>query len=197
MHIQAVSERYLAWGAAERFQKKLRRIRGMGSPGERMIRMAAWMRLMKDMEPVLPGWSGKLEKMCRALYHKRGVKEYSRLLENFHRQAAALEKEWENLTLYFINTCLLGAVYDGDVYGKVQFAVFGVLMIREWCLFRYGVCGRITKKELAEAAYRYSRQVENSENNLQFLEREFLRNRLFGLEEMMTVCTFCTGENGR
>ena len=38
-----------------------------------------------------------------------------------------------------------------------------------------------------KAAYEYSRQVENSDKNLEFLEGQFEKNRLFGLKEMMAV----------
>ncbi len=65
--------------------------------------------------------------------------------------------------------------------------VFSCQVIREWCLFRYGAMGKITKEGLVAASYRYSRQVENSDANLDYLERQLEKNPLFGLPSMMVV----------
>lgn len=164
-------------------KQRLRRFPGQET--EQMIRMAAWMRLMGRMEPVLPDWGRKLERMCRSLYHRQSMEEQGKLRRKFALEAKALEPEWENLALYFVNTYLLGAVYDRDVYGKVKFVVFSVLMIREWCLFRYKATGRVSREEMAQAAYRYAREVENSDRNLELLEHEFAKNLLFGFSEML------------
>lgn len=67
----------------------------------------------------------------------------------------------------------------------MKLAVFGTRIIREWCLFRYGTSGKINREELAGAAYRYSREVENCDENLDLLEEELGQNPLFGLEEML------------
>lgn len=178
-----LSRRYLSRTAAGRFARRLEQLRC--SEAEREIRMAAWMRLVQEMEPVLAGWWYHSDRMCNSLYHQRSIKEYQVLCRQFEEEAAGLEQEWENLAMYFVNTYILGAVYDGDVYGKAKLAVFGTFVIREWCLFRYGVKGRFDRAELVKAAYRYSRETENSERNLDFLEEQLTQNPLFGLEEML------------
>lgn len=178
-----LSKRYLAREAAGRFARRLEHLQGTGK--EQRIRIAAWMRLMQRMEPVLFGWEQKAVRMCSSLYHRRSAAEYQALCLEFDEAAAGLEQEWENLMLYFVNTYVLGAVYDGDVYTKVKLAVFGTRIIREWCLFRYGTSGKINREELAGAAYRYSREVENCDENLDLLEEELGQNPLFGLEEML------------
>lgn len=180
-----LSRRYLSREAAGQFARQTEHLQGLIA--ERRIRMAAWMRLMQRMEPVLPGWEQKLGRMCSYLYHRLSDEEYQQLCEQFEREAAGLEQEWENLVLYFVNTYVLGAVYDGDVYGKAKLAVFGTMIIREWCLFRYGVKGCISREELKGAAYRYSREAENSDRNLDMLEEEFEKNPMFGLREILRV----------
>lgn len=180
-----LSERYLKGGAAEKFAKRFRDFKG--EPAERMIRVAAWMRLMDGMEPVLPGWGERLRHMCRELYHGLDVEEYEAQRQSFEEKARVLEQEWENLAIYFVNTYVLGSMYDRDVYGKGKLAVFSLTVIREWCLFLYGRRGRWDREELVKAAYEYSRQVENSDKNLEFLEGQFEKNLLFGVKEMMAV----------
>lgn len=174
-----------AWGGSEKFSRKMQSL--YVKETEQMIRIAAWMRLMEEWEPVLPEWNRRLEQLCRCLYHGQSVEEYARLRRSFEERAADFEREWENLALYFVNTYVLGAVYDGDVYGKVKLAVFSVRVIREWCLFRYKVTGRISKEQIVEAAFRYSREMENSDRNWELLEWELKENPLFRLDGMMRV----------
>ncbi|MCI8659356.1 MAG: hypothetical protein HFG54_03765 [Lachnospiraceae bacterium] len=175
----------LTWSGTERFSKKMKLI-GEGDT-EKMIRMAAWMRLTGEWEPVIPGWAKGLERMCSCLYHEQSVEEYGALCGRFSEEAGIFGQEWENLTLYFINTYVLGAVYDGDVYGKTKLAVFSVLVIREWCIFRYKITGKISREEIGRMAYQYSREMENSDRNLDALERELAENPLFRLDGMMKV----------
>lgn len=182
---ERLSGRYLKKGAAERFAKQF--LDFQGKPDERMIRIRAWLRLMEGMEPVLEEWEKKPGQMCRELYHDLDEREYEELRQKFEEKARGLEQEWENLAIYFINTYVLGAMYDKNVYGKGKLMVFSLAVIREWCLFLYGRRGRFGREELVEAAHEYSRQVENSDKNLEFLEEQFGKNRLFGMREMMAV----------
>lgn len=178
-------EKAYLWAGTEKLSRKMQSMDG--GETEQMIRMAAWMRLMEEWEPVLPEWKRRLEQLCRCLYHEQSVEEYGRLRRSFEERAVAFERQWGNLALYFVNTYVLGAVYDGDVYGKVKLAVFSVRIIREWCLFRYKVTGRISKEQIVKAASRYSREMENSDRNRDLLERELAENPLFRLDGMMRV----------
>lgn len=183
--VRWLSLRYLAQDAPARFRKRLEPYQHREV--ERMIRMGAWMRLMEKTEPVLAGWGQKQAKVCSSLYHKRGIGDYLELERRFRQETMGWGQEWENLALYFIHTYILGAVYDGAVYTAAKQVVFSCQVIREWCLFRYGAMGKITKEGLVAASYRYSRQVENSDANLDYLERQLEKNPLFGLPSMMVV----------
>lgn len=189
--VRWLSKRYLSRDAPARFCEQMRPYQNEGT--KRMVRMAAWMRLTQQMEPVLPYWQQKQDRVCTSLYHERKTAEYLDLERSFRQECMQWEQEWENLALYFIYTFLLGAVYDGDVYGKVKHMIFGCQVIREWCLFRYGNSGAVTREDLIAAAYRYSRQVENSDANLEYLERQFKNNRLFHLHSILEVLAGQTG----
>lgn len=180
-----LSKRYLSSRAAAQFSDRLEPFRGREK--ERLSRISAWMRELQSLEPVLGQWEKKQGSICTGLYHKHSGEEYQRLERSFEAEAMELEQQWENLFLYFIHTELLGACYDEDLYSKVKFAVFSVLVIREWCLFRYYRTGHIDSQELAAAAYRYSRQVENSDANLETLEGLLRENPLFRLKSMLVV----------
>lgn len=183
--VKRISGRYLAPKAASRFLIRLEPF--YGRRAERKLRMTAWMRLLQELEPVLYHWEEKQGAVCTGLYHRRSSKEYEALERAFDREARMLEQEWENLLLYFIYSYLLGACYDEDLYGKVKLAVFSTMVIREWCMFRFGITGVLEQKDLVAASYRYSREVENSDANLEFLETQFAENPLFHLNSMLTV----------
>lgn len=180
-----VSARYLAQNAPERFLNRLEPYRNRDK--EKQIRTAAWIREAAALEPVVAGWKKSQEKLCRKLYHDMDMEAYKRLRDDFSVQAAELELEWENLVLYFVHTFVLGAVYDGDVLGKVKLALFSYIVIRENCLAASQKTGKMTREILVKQAYRYSREVENSDANLESLEYRFCHGRLFGMDSMMTV----------
>lgn len=183
--LEGITGRYLRPQASARFKIKLEPLREKA--GERYIRLFSWMRILETLEPVLEHWEKKQGIVCTSLYHSRLPEEYSRMEREFAGQAAVYEKEWENLFLYFIHTYLPGACYDEDVYSKVKLAVFSLMMIREWCLFRYGKTGKIDREMIVAAAYRYAREVENSDFNLELLEGYFQDDIQFGLKYMLTV----------
>lgn len=183
--LRRLTKRYLSEHAAAEFAGKLAHCQNRSV--ERMIRISAWMRRLQAFEPVLESWSRKQEIVCRALYHKETPASYELLQKEFCREAADFEQEWENLVLYYLRTYLLGALYDDDVYGKIKMAVFSYAVIREWCLFRYRVTGTVSIEELTAACYRYSREIENSDENLNELEQMLGENPLFYLESMLTV----------
>lgn len=182
--IGALSRRYLAPEAASRFSARLSPYRNRGR--EQLMRTAALVREAWELEPVVAGWRKSQEKLCRELYHDIDMDAYIRNRKEFSARAAEYELQWENLVLYFINTLLLGAVYDGDILGKIKMTLFGYIIIRENCLAASRRAGKLTEKMLIFASYRYSREVENSNANLETLERHF-GSSLFGIDSMMTV----------
>lgn len=188
--IGALSRRYLAPNAVSRFSSRLSPYRNRGR--EQLMRTAAFVREAWELEPVVAGWRRRQEKVCRELYHDIDMDAYIGSRKKFSARAAEYEMQWENLILYFINTLFLGAVYDGDILGKIKMTLFGYIIIRENCFAVSRMAGKLTEKMLISASYRYSREVENSNANLETLERHF-GGRLFGLDSMMTVLLGDTG----
>jgi lysine-N-methylase len=182
---EMLTARYLRSDAPARFAEKMKKYENRGF--ERMIRMAAWMREAGELEPVLDHWKAKLARISTKLYHELRWEEYCEAEKHFSGEAAGLALEWENLAIYFIEVYVLGSLYDGNFYDKMKFVAFSCMMIREWCLYRYVCTGRIQRETLAGAAYRYAREVENSDENLDQLETWFLENPLFELDSMLTV----------
>lgn len=77
----------------------------------------------------------------------------------------------EQIIVYFISIYLLGAVYDGNIDGKVNACVghaveLYMLLMARW--LRNG--GTLSVDDLIELSYRYSREIEHSDENLEQVE---------------------------
>ena len=78
----------------------------------------------------------------------------------------------EQLLVYFLFTYFPGAVYDGEIYAKVQMAVYCVWMIWELWKARWLKNEKtLDLEEMTELVYRFSREVEHSDLNLKAVEK--------------------------
>lgn len=85
------------------------------------------------------------------------------------------QEQWadftENLLLFFLYTYFCGAVYDDWVYSKAALSVFSVIFLQEFVMCRWFLADKqIDMQDCIELAYRYAREVEHSDENLNFLE---------------------------
>ena len=99
---------------------------------------------------------------------------------------ADLEIIAEHLMVYFIFTYFCGAVYDEEVHSKMKFAVIGTLMVLETAKALWAEAGMQSKMAaVLEAAKRYSREVEHSDENIELLEKLSRREGCFGLKSLL------------
>ena len=86
---------------------------------------------------------------------------------------------YEQLLVYFISTYFCGAVYDGEAYVKVQMAVVSVLLIHELLLAQWLKNEKTLEMEdVIDTVYRYSRELEHSDPNLNLMEKLMRRDLL-------------------
>ena len=101
--------------------------------------------------------------------------EYSKNVVDFSVWAgehADLEIRLEQLLVYFIFTYFPGAVYDGEIYAKVQMGVYCTWMIHELWMAKWLKNGKtLDEEELIDLVYRFSREVEHSDVNLKHVEK--------------------------
>ena len=89
------------------------------------------------------------------------------------------EIQYEQLLVYFISTYFCGAVYDGEAYVKVQMAVVSVLLIHELLLAQWLKNEKTLEMEdVIDTVYRYSRELEHSDPNLNLMEKLMRRDLL-------------------
>ena len=88
------------------------------------------------------------------------------------------QEQWdiykEQLLMFFMYTYFCGAVYDDMIYSKGVLSVISVFWIEEITFWSWAADeGQIEEKNLLETAYRYAREIEHSDENLNLLEEIF------------------------
>ncbi len=78
----------------------------------------------------------------------------------------------EQLMVYFVFTYFCGAVYDGRIYAKMQMSAYAVFAIWELLKARWLKNERhLDIEDIVETIYRFSREIEHSDQNLETLEK--------------------------
>lgn len=107
---------------------------------------------------------------------------FSKHRENFEiwkKDHPDIEIHLEQILVYFLFTYFPGAVYDGEVFAKVQLSVYCTWMIELFWMARWVLNGKkITTEEMTELLYRFSREVEHSDENLQYIDT-FMEKKWF------------------
>ena len=108
-------------------------------------------------------------------------KKYMKNRKEFHswlkEQMPDYEIQCEQLLVYFISTYFCGAVYDGEAYVKVQMAVVSVLLIYELLMAQWLKNEKTLEMEdIVDTVYRYSRELEHSDPNLNLMEKLMRRD---------------------
>lgn len=131
--------------------------------------------LVEELELLYPDWENVLVESFLLLFGE-GEEEYFKnkgmFLEWWEKGTLTpLDIVLEQILVYFIFVYLPGAVYDENIIGKVDSAVGHVVEIFMLLMARW-----IKKKEkfgmedLIELVYRYSREIEHSDKNLERVE---------------------------
>lgn len=83
----------------------------------------------------------------------------------------SIDTIFEQLLVYFIFTYFCGAVYDDNVLGKIRLTLNSVFYLYEMMVVRWFQNGRtLSLQDVVEIAYRYSRELEHSDLNLEKME---------------------------
>ena len=80
---------------------------------------------------------------------------------------------------WYISLVPICAVYDGEAYVKVQMAVVSVLLIHELLMAQWLKNEKMLEMEdVVDTVYRYSRELEHSDPNLNLMEKLMRRDLL-------------------
>lgn len=118
-------------------------------------------------------WKAYLDKCWMTLYGK-GARGYRNLQEKFQeycKQAPIdgidIDILLEQLLVYFVFAYFCGGVYDDNVIGKIRMAVDSITVLYQMFLAKWAEQdGRLSREDMKQMMYRYSRELEHSEENL-------------------------------
>ncbi len=119
-------------------------------------------------------WAVHLEE-TEALLFGSGEEFYRQLHREFADWLRRNMPDWqiwmEQLLVYFVYTYFCGAVYDAKAYTKARMAVNNVFLIYEMLAARWLKNERmLDMEEVIMLVYRYSREIEHSDTNLERIE---------------------------
>lgn len=148
---------------------------------ERMREFSVFFKL----ELLQDDWEDVLSQTWNVLFEK-GQDSYRKICERFQKMYLMKEKSFweiagEQLLMFFVYTYFCGAVYDDMIYSKMALSVFSVRWIREFYMAQWISAFRMSgkkmgKEEFITMAYRYAREIEHSDLNLDALEDWFNEN---------------------
>lgn len=150
-----------------------------------------WKTIVPKLEVLSPDWTGFLKDTLISLYHTCPEEtSYMELLLDFQDTFPEWQIQKEQLLVYWLYTYFCGAVYDEKIFAKGKMAVICTLFIEELVL---GLYARKREKpepgELVSVCYRFSRELEHSDQNLNTLEELLDQEEVFSLEHLMTLCS--------
>lgn len=137
--------------------------------------------VLEQLERLREDWSEVL-KQTKATLYSADYADYEEIYEAFCKEYLGEDKQriqWENyqqqLLIFFLYTYFCGAVYDDCIFSKAALAVFSVAFLQEFVMCSWFLADKyIDKQECVRLAYRYAREVEHSDENLNLLEEWLL-----------------------
>lgn len=153
----------------------------------RFLELQKHFAVFEQLERLREEWSDILEAAGNTLFEN--YEDYRLIRQAFlaeYGSGAPKHLQWqrylENITGFFLYTYFCGAAYDDWIYSKVALAVFSVSFIEEFVMCRWFLADKnISWQECVELAYRYAREVEHSDENLNILE-EWLQENSYAMK---------------
>lgn len=91
--------------------------------------------------------------------------------------------EYEHLMIYFVFRYFIAGVFDGDVLTKAKFAAVSFIIIKRL----HASLKALEKEQRTEIAQKYSKEVEHSANNMDFLLHSMKKSRFYSAENIINV----------
>lgn len=190
--LDAVEEllmRYNRKGAHQSIEQKL--VKHRNQVVKRYGLMQRMFGIFDKFKVLRPGWTDRISGFKNTLYLK-GSKDYEENRYRFKAQMKTccdneirMESYWEQLMVYFLYTYFCGAVYDGQAFAKMKVALVSTLMIQEMLQAEWQQTGELTFSQLTETVWKYSRELEHLDSNLNRLERMVSVGEIFELENLI------------
>ncbi len=133
-------------------------------------------------------WENFLEKLqSRYVKPENGMVQYEEDLEKLKLDIEETDREYvyEHLMVYYTFMCLARCVDDYDFLGKAKFIAISFLMIRDinmMCIAEKN--GKFDLEDWQKIVRIYAKEVEHSEENLDYLAEECLFEEAYDLDNL-------------
>lgn len=138
------------------------------------------------MESINEEWQSMIDGMKETFLQDNGENyiKWSLAWETYRNQNQ-MEYQYEQLMVYNAFLLLSRCVDDDNFWSKAQLCVAGFFMIRDMDIYRfYENKGVYTLEDRVDVVRIYAKEVEHSQENLEYLEEEFLFEDLYRIEEL-------------
>ena len=130
-----------------------------------------------ELEFLSEDWESNLNR-CKQTLYGEGIEAYHELQKRFKEYCAqecfdgvSMDIILEQLAVYFVFAYFCGAVYDDNVIGKVKMAVDSITVLHEMFAAKWAEQdGCLSAKDIQKMLYRYSRELEHSDLNLEVMQ---------------------------
>ena len=189
---EEIRNRHVSSGYGEGFTEKVNRHISSKLPREQLL-IRMWRAIVPKMEALRPDWHDFLREKLEKLYSEDAAHQTTDSCKQTCTDFEKAYPDWniqeEQLLVYWIYTYFCGAVYDGDIFAKVKLAVICTLLIHELDMGMYVRNGRVfCLEDQISICYRFSRELEHSDLNLNALEEILSTDKLFSLGNLLRIC---------
>ena len=148
-----------------------------------------WRTVIPQMEVLRPGWHTYLRKTLVPLYDSyQSDTELTEIYAAFAHDYPDWTVHEEQLLLYWIYTYFCGAVYDDQIFAKVKMAVICTFMIHELVVGTWLKNDRhFAFEDMISICYRFSRELEHSDPNLNEIERLMDEEDVFDFRNLLKI----------
>lgn len=126
------------------------------------------------LEVLRDDWSDILHKTQDMLFFtmQENYADLRKIFVEWKKENPNIDIHLEQIFVYFLFTYFPGAVYDGKIFAKTQMAVYCTWMVELLWMARWLMNGKqLNLEEMTELLYRFSREVEHSDENLIKLDK--------------------------
>lgn len=183
--IDELMEKYRSEKAGRKIEKKLNTWSRRGRERANILREMA--ESLKELEVLNPGFWEEIREYEEILANQGNIR-YQTGCRAFREACPWQDLILEQLMVYFVFTYFCGGIYDGAPYIKLKMALTAALLIREWMMALWLKQERnLELEQVVGISYRFSRELEHSDLNLNTMEKMMAEQPLFSMDHFLTV----------
>ncbi|MGN0026098.1 MAG: flagellin lysine-N-methylase [Clostridium sp.] len=113
------------------------------------------------------------------------INVYSEVNLAFNTYYKKNEYKFEQIVIYYVYRYFMKSVFDYDALAKLKFALVSFIIIKELSIIRYLENKEFLDEDLVDIVYKYSRDIEHLEENIDILEELFETRDEFSVDNLI------------